>query len=419
MEERNMKESCCSTSSSLEPELSVVTSTLVKDTEESSVDTFLASSPTEEGKMVIKEGYKTPVSPTTNLKDGSGVVIAALPPSILSETKIKLKDSSDFDKDEEDFSSRLTHHQSQNKNLKNITIEKGEDHLLNEDVGSNSSCALDIHNQLNILERILFPENHHKVITPRITITIDPSMVFDECEEEEADSDDEEENEGNGSGVHEEELADIEEDDDSSSSVFLELASDTGMSDKTIAELDTAGTDLLIEELDGSSSGKVGGGGGGGPTSSSTITIDDSGIIITCEKYGKVPLFFGDDDQQHPPSQSISDIDSDNVSSVGNNSNANHDHQNGKEGLDSNSATVTTSLGVVSSEDESNSQQQQLQDCIQSDVNVASRSHKLGRASSSPSNTNLSEPSSEPGESLKIEEVKPRRRNTIADIFRW
>lgn len=421
----------------------------------------------ETEKMVVKE--KSAIITTAKV---GNEIISGIPESILNEAKYQIKeDSSELDNrnnavmaivslENNVSNNRLNHHHHQKNNKDSEANGNDEDddedqHDLEYNHEQNghhhhhhhhsTDNALELNNQLNMLERILFPETHHKIITPRITITIDPSMVFDECEEE-ADSDD---GDDEGVGHHIVVVAEEYDDGDDYSSVFLdELSSETGMSDKTLADLDVVDEEAddgvvndldedigVLDDVNGSS------GSDGGSTSSKdengnapgTITIDDSGIIITCEKYGKVPIeIINDHLTGRSQSQQCTDVRKDDTS---NNSNANdettgkaviekqeqHDHKEagtgeaGGEKSNINSVACTTITET--------SEQQQETD-HQSDVNVLSTSpqnHKLGRASSSPSNTNLSEPSSEPGESrsLKTEEVKPRRRNTIADIFRW
>lgn len=414
-----------------------------------------------EEEMVVKE--KSAIITTTKVGNG---IITGIPEGILNEAKYQLKEaSSELDNRNKGVraivslennvtNNRLNnhHHQQNNKNSEENGNDDDEDHHHHEyhhqqhehHHHHSTDNALELNNQLNMLERILFPESHHKIITPRITITIDPSMVFDECEEE-ADSDD---GDDEGGGHHIVVVAEEYDDGDDYSSVFLdELSSETGMSDKTLADLDVVDEegDGVVDDLDedigvlddvnGSS------GSDGGSTSSKddngntpgTITIDDSGIIITCEKYGKIPIeIINEHLTGRSQSTPCTDVGKDNTS---NNSNANdettgkaviekeqHDHKEAGTGeAGENKSNINSVAGSAITE--SSAEQQQETD-HQSDVNVLSTSpqnHKLGRASSTPSNTNLSEPSSEPGESrgLKTEEVKPRRRNTIADIFRW
>jgi hypothetical protein len=155
-----------------------------------------------------------------------------------------------------------------------------------------------------------------------------------------------------------------EEDSDADSSIFLEL-SETGLSDKTLAELDGI--------------------------------IEDSGIMVSCDEVED--SFSGDNELQ---------------------------------------------IDVVG-ESELINDPSLVEDSLSSSPNSKSKLGFFGRRTrSSPSHTNLSEEASSSNEegdggssgggggggggsalvdgdatSLKVEEIKPRRRNTLADIFRW
>lgn len=414
----------------------------------------------ETDKMVVKEKTITTATTIITTTRGGNGVIATIPESILNEANLKLSD------DSAEYLSRVVlessavsdtrlnhhhphhhHHNQSHQNNKNLAENGTEDHdhhhhHCHHHSSVECSNTLELNNQLNMLERILFPESHHKIITPRITITIDPSMVFDECEEDaESDSD------GDGGSSREQRVDRIvvlaEEDyEDDDSSVFLEeLSSETGMSDKTLADLEIveAGDDEDVDDIgvldDVNGSNSSAGSDGDASTSSKeegnvlkttrtpSITLAENGLIITCEKYGKVPIPINDDDNNHSDSSSDPKLENGNGSPSENTTHANQEATKGVAVME-NEGEKDAHLNSVTATATENLQQQQMGekggDQLRSDANI-SPTHKLGRASSSPSNTNLSEPSSEPNSEsgLKTEEVKPRRRNTIADIFRW